>query len=384
MRLVVEGLTKDYHAGSKDRGRGDRPALRGVSLTVEDGAFFTLLGPSGCGKTTLLRCIAGLEVPDTGEIRLGDRLIFSSSARVSVPPNRRDLGMVFQSYAIWPHMDVAGNVAYPLTVWARRKAYPRVEVERRVGELLDLIQIRHLARRKATMLSGGQQQRLALARALVMEPPVLLLDEPLSNLDTRLREELRVELTRLQQQLGITSLYVTHDQAEALAMSSAVAVMREGLIEQIGTPEELYDFPRTRYVASFLGAANLLKVRIAAVRVQRAVAHRECFCFDVLTDWGARFSALGCVSFRAGDVVTAAIRPEGVRPVARAGAGDDGGADGWTATVETAQFLGEAIEYRLRIGDQVLRTRCDRSRQFRPGDRVSMTLRDEACTILAD
>jgi ABC-type Fe3+/spermidine/putrescine transport system ATPase subunit len=383
MRLVVTELTKDYHAASKDRGHGDRPALGGVSLAVDDGEFFTLLGPSGCGKTTLLRCIAGLEIPDSGEIRLGERVIFSSSSRINVPPNRRGLGMVFQSYAIWPHMDVAANVAYPLTVRARRKAYARAEVDRRVGELLDLIQIRHLANRKATMLSGGQQQRLALARALVMEPPVLLLDEPLSNLDSRLREDLRLELRRLQQKLGVTSVYVTHDQSEALAMSSAVAVMKDGQIEQTGTPEELYDFPGTRFVASFLGAANLLKVRVMAVRAHRTEAHGDCFCFDVETDWGGRFSALGRVSFKAGDSVTAAIRPEGIRPIAPE-PGRDRGFEGWAAVVETTQFLGEAIEYRLSIGDHVLRARCDRGRQFVAGDRALMELRDEACTILAD
>jgi len=383
MRLVVTELTKDYHAASRDRGHGDRPALDGVSLTVEDGEFFTLLGPSGCGKTTLLRCIAGLELPDRGEIRLGERVIFSSSARINVPPNRRGLGMVFQSYAIWPHMDVAANVAYPLTVRARRKSFSRAEVDRRVGELLELIQIRHLARRRATMLSGGQQQRLALARALVMEPPVLLLDEPLSNLDSRLREDLRLELRRLQRKLGVTSVYVTHDQSEALAMSSAVAVMKDGRIEQIGTPEELYDFPGTRFVASFLGAANLLSVRVMAVSPHRTEAHGDCFRFDVETDWGGRLAALGRASFDVGDRVTAAIRPEGIRPVAPE-YGRDQGAGAWGAIVETAQFLGEAIEYRLSVGDQVLRTRCDRGRQFVAGDRVFMELRDEACTILAD
>jgi iron(III) transport system ATP-binding protein len=239
MKLVVSELKKDYHRGVRSRSDDDHPALNGVSLTIEDGDFFTLLGPSGCGKTTLLRCIAGLEVPDSGEVRLGDRVLFSSSAGINVPPNQRGLGMVFQSYAIWPHLDVASNVAYPLTVRGRRKQFSRAEVERRVTEMLEVIQIAHLAKRKATLLSGGQQQRLAVARALVMEPPVLLLDEPLSNLDTRLREDLRLELTRLQEKLGITSVYVTHDQSEALAMSSSMAVMKDGVVEQLGVPQEL-------------------------------------------------------------------------------------------------------------------------------------------------
>jgi iron(III) transport system ATP-binding protein len=367
MRLAVTDLSKDYRTGAA-------PALAGVSFTVEEGQFFTLLGPSGCGKTTLLRCIAGLEVPDAGEIRLGDRVIFSSTGRIDVPPNRRGLGMVFQSYAIWPHMDVAQNVAYPLTVRARRKAYSRAEVERRVGDLLDLIQIRHLAGRKATLLSGGQQQRLALARALVMEPPVLLLDEPLSNLDTRLREDLRVELIRLQRSLGVTSLYVTHDQSEALSMSSAIAVMCDGRIEQRGTPEELYDFPRTCFVASFLGAANLLKVRV----LSRSFRDAATFRFDVQTEWGARFAAVGRLPFDAGAEAVAAIRPEGVRLTAPPGD------DGWAASVETAQFLGDAIEYRLGIAGQVLRARGDRFRQFSAGDRVAITPSETSCTLVAD
>ena len=216
-------------------------------------------------------------MPDAGEIRLGDRVLFSAAGGVNVPPNLRGLGMVFQSYAIWPHMDVAGNVAYPLTVRGRRRALGRAEIDRRVRALLEVIRIAHLAGRKATMLSGGQQQRLAMARALVMEPPVLLLDEPLSNLDTRLREDLRHELTALQERLGLTSVYVTHDQSEALAMSSSMAVMREGAIEQAGTPVELYDYPRTRFVAAFLGAANLLDAGSAPGRTAMRTCSASCW-----------------------------------------------------------------------------------------------------------
>jgi iron(III) transport system ATP-binding protein len=383
MRLVVSELRKDFHRRAKSRGENDRPALNGVSLSIEDGDFFTLLGPSGCGKTTLLRCIAGLEVPDGGEIRLGHTVLFSSSARVNVPPNRRGLGMVFQSYAIWPHLDAAANVAYPLTVGARRRRYSRAEVDRRVAELLDLIQIGHLAKRKATMLSGGEQQRLAVARALVMEPPVLLLDEPLSNLDSRLRQELRVELIRLQKTLGLTSVYVTHDQSEALAMSSSVAVMREGVIEQLGTPEESYDYPRTRFVASFLGSANLLKARVIAVRNAGVENGTECFRFEVATEWGAPVTAFGRVPFAAGDEVTAAVRPEGVR-LASSHDGRDPASDPWAGVVETVQFLGDAVEYRLKIRDRVLRSRCNRGCQFKIGDWASIELWDKACTIVTD
>src|SRR5262245_46553454 len=361
MRLVVGELTKDFHRGVKNRSATDAPALNGVSLTIEDGDFFTLLGPSGCGKTTLLRCLAGLEVPDSGEIRLGDTVLFSSSARVNVPPNRRGLGMVFQSYAIWPHLDAAGNVAYPLTVGERRKRYSRAQVDKRVAELLELMQIGHLAKRKATMLSGGQQQRLAVARALVMEPPVLLLDEPLSNLDAQLRQDLRVELVRLQRTLGVTSVYVTHDQSEALAMSSRVAVMRDGIVEQVGTPEESYDYPRTRFVAAFLGSANLLEARVVAVASDGNEHGVERLRFEVATDWSAPITALGRMPFAAGERVTAAVRPEGVRLAPR---GDGRASDPWAGVVETVQFLGDAVEYRVKVRDRVLRARCDRSRQF--------------------
>lgn len=378
MKLVVEDLRKDYHRVGRRPGEGDKPALDGVSLAIEDGAFFTLLGPSGCGKTTLLRCIAGLEIPDDGEIRLGDRVLFSSARGINVPPNRRDLGMVFQSYAIWPHMDVSENVAYPLTVRGRRGTYSRADIDRRVAELLDVIQIAHLAERKATMLSGGQQQRLAVARALVMEPPVLLLDEPLSNLDTRLREDLRVELTRIQEQLGVTSIYVTHDQSEALAMSSSLAVMRDGVIEQRGTPEELYDYPRTRFVASFLGAANLIEARVRSVDNGEA----DLFRFGVETAWGARFDAVGRVPFDPGDRVSAALRPEGVRVIPRAEAGAD---DTWSGTIESAQFLGDAVVYFVRLREVLLRARSDRGgRRFAAGDAVAVELRSEACTLVAD
>jgi iron(III) transport system ATP-binding protein len=382
MRLIINELSKDYHRELKNRSENDRPALNKISLTIEHGSFFTLLGPSGCGKTTLLRSVAGLEVPDNGEIQLGDRVLFSSSNGVNVPPNRRNLGMVFQSYAIWPHFDVAGNVAYPLTVGARRRLYSRTEVNRRVRELLDLIQIGHLANRKATTLSGGQQQRLAVARALVMEPPVLLLDEPLSNLDSRLRQDLRVELIRLQKSLGFTAVYVTHDQSEALAMSSSVAVMRDGAVEQLGTPQEIYDYPRTRFVAAFLGSANLLKARILASSSGGTDHDVECFRFDLETDWGARMAAFGRVPFAPETTITAALRPEGIGVLPSKG--QMLSSEAWTGVIETAQFLGDSIEYQIKIRDRLLRARCDRSQQLAVGDNVVIEVRSKACTVLVD
>lgn len=291
--------------------------------------------------------------------------------------------MVFQSYAIWPHLDVASNVAYPLTVRGRRKDYSRGEVDRRVAEILEVIQIANLAKRKATMLSGGQQQRLAVARALVMEPPVLLLDEPLSNLDTRLREDLRLELTRLQEKLGITSVYVTHDQSEALAMSSSMAVMKDGVIVQLGTPEELYDYPRTRFVASFLGAANLLEARVVAAGDGGTEQGAKNFQFEMETGWGAPFTAFGRVPFSAGNLVTAAVRPEGISLSANRDGGD-AASNPWAGVVESVQFLGDAIEYFIRIRDYMMRARCDRRQQFAVGETVFVELRNKACTIVTD
>jgi ABC-type proline/glycine betaine transport system ATPase subunit len=214
-------------------------AAQDVTFTVPEGKLFTLLGPSGCGKTTTLRSIAGLEKPRLGEIAVNDRIVYSSAKGVFVTPNRRGFGMVFQSYAIWPHMNVMQNAAFPLEVG--EKKFTRQQVRDKVMKVLTAVQLDHLADREATKLSGGQQQRLALARALVMEPALLLLDEPLSNLDAKLRHHLRFELKRLQRELKITTVYVTHDQSEALALSHEIAVMSEGRIQQIGSPRQVYE-----------------------------------------------------------------------------------------------------------------------------------------------
>src|SRR5215217_2583279 len=255
--LNVQNLVKTFSTSRAEK-RQRVHAVDDVSLEVKDGELFTLLGPSGCGKTTTLRCIAGLEMPDAGEIAVGDRVLFSSARGVRVPANERGLGMVFQSYAIWPHMNVYKNVAFPLQVLPRRRRPAKQEVRERVERALAVVQLDHLAGRQATDLSGGQQQRLALARALVLEPPLLLLDEPLSNLDAKLREEMRFELKRLQRELGITGIYVTHDQVEALAMSSRVAVMRDGRIEQVDHPRAIYERPKSRFVADFIGTSNFI------------------------------------------------------------------------------------------------------------------------------
>jgi len=237
---------------------GDVVAVNGVSFAVGRGEHVTLLGPSGCGKTTTLRAVAGLEAPSGGSIRVDGRTMYSASERLNVPTEQRGISMVFQSYAVWPHMTVGDNVAYGLRVRKQSKA----EIQENVGRALDLVQMRHLVDRPASKLSGGQQQRVALARAIAFSPTVILFDEPLSNLDAKLRAEMRVELRELQRRLDVTSIYVTHDQEEALAISDRVIVMNFGIIEQIGTPQDIYNRPRNQFVADFVGSANLIKGRV--------------------------------------------------------------------------------------------------------------------------
>lgn len=231
-------------------------AAQDISIEVPRGKLFTLLGPSGCGKTTTMRSVAGLEKPTSGKITVNGKPVYCSSTGVFVAPNKRNFGMVFQSYAIWPHMNVFQNAAFPLEVGAKK--FSRREIEDKVMRVLNVVGLENFADREATMLSGGQQQRLALARALVMEPELLLLDEPLSNLDAKLRERMRFELKRLQRELGLTTIYVTHDQSEALALADRVAIMRDARLEAIGTTEELFHRPPTRFTATFLGGADVL------------------------------------------------------------------------------------------------------------------------------
>jgi spermidine/putrescine transport system ATP-binding protein len=249
-------VVKEFHA------RGEVvTAVNGVDLQIAEGEFFSLLGPSGCGKTTTMRMIAGFEEPTRGKIRLHGEDV------TNVPPNRRDVNMVFQSYALFPHMSVAENVAFGL----RRKRVPRAEITRRVGEMLEIVDLAGRDQRRPRELSGGQQQRVALARALVNNPRALLLDEPLGALDLKLRQAMQVELKRIQREVGITFVYVTHDQNEALTMSDRIAVMNEGIIEQLGAPREIYEHPSTRFVAGFIGTSNLLAGTVSRLDGGRAV-----------------------------------------------------------------------------------------------------------------
>src|ERR1700738_1470901 len=256
--LSPQGPTPHIEVDRLELYYGGVPAVRGVSFNVFPGEQLTLLGPSGCGKTTTLRAIAGLEQPTAGEIRIDGVTVYSSERRVHIRAEKRGLSMVFQSYAIWPHMTVFENVAYGLRV--RRAG--AAEIAEKVHHALDMVQMRSFASRRASQLSGGQQQRVALARAFVFSPSVLLFDEPLSNLDAKLRADMRIELRELQHRLGITSVYVTHDLEEALAMSDRIVVMRHGAIEQIGSPSDIYNLPRNAFVADFVGSANLIRGRL--------------------------------------------------------------------------------------------------------------------------
>jgi iron(III) transport system ATP-binding protein len=298
--LAVEKLTKVY-ANAED---GIAGGICDASFTLPDGAFFTLLGPSGCGKTTTLRSIAGLETPDAGRIQLDSRVLFDGASDTNVPMNRREIGMVFQSYAIWPHMTVAENVAFPLTVGNDKR--PKAEIEDRVAKALATVNLAGYQTRPATRLSGGEQQRVALARAIVRTPKLLLLDEPLSNLDAQLREEMRVELKRLQRQIGITTVYVTHDQAEALALSDTVAVLSRGKIVQVGTPKDIYFRPASEFVARFLGATNLIagKLLQAGRSGNRGV---------VEIAGGGRLSCVLTRDEPSGAAVVVSARPENIR-----------------------------------------------------------------------
>ena len=333
-------------------------AAQDVNIEVPEGHFFTLLGPSGCGKTTTLRSIAGLERPKSGEISVNGVSVYSGSRGVFVPPNQRGFGMVFQSYAIWPHMDVFTNTAFPLQVGKRNLS--RAEIDAKVMKVLTAVQLDHLRDREATKLSGGQQQRLALARALVMEPKLLLLDEPLSNLDAKLRELMRFELKRLQRELRITTVYVTHDQSEALALSHQVAVMNQGRIQQIGTPREIYERPVNQFVADFVGTTNFLDGTVVG---PDNVANM----YVIDTEIG-QLRSHAVEPMRAGDKVSLSVRPEDVELFETQP--EDSAALPMKGLVDQKVFLGEAMDFRVRVGDRILLSRVHPSVRTPIGDPI--------------
>jgi iron(III) transport system ATP-binding protein len=355
--LNVAGLYTEY---PNDRGEVVR-AAQDVTFTVPEGRLFTLLGPSGCGKTTTLRSIAGLERPKAGEITVNGRVVYSSANGVFVAPNRRGFGMVFQSYAIWPHMTVFQNAAFPLEVGDKR--YSRQQIRDNVMRVLTAVQLDQFADREATKLSGGQQQRLALARALVMEPALLLLDEPLSNLDAKLREKMRFELKRLQRELKITTVYVTHDQSEALALSHEIAVMHDGRVQQIGTPRDIYERPANQFVADFVGSTNFIDGHIVAPDL----VHTE----------------LGDIKVAAHDLpsdqrVAVSMRPEDVQLTEQRPAGDNV----WQGRVEQKVFLGEAVDFQVSVGARMLLSRQHPTLRTPLGDPIFVQVNPEKCVVL--
>ncbi len=363
--IRIENLHMRYHSEM-----GEVHAVRGISLTVKPGQFYTMLGPSGCGKTTTLRSVAGLETPEEGEIYIGDDLVFSSSKGISIPPYKRDIGMVFQSYAIWPHMTVFDNVAFPLQEMSRR--FSKKEIHEKVLKALTLVQLSGLEDRPAPFLSGGQQQRLALARALVKEPRVLLLDEPLSNLDAKLREETRLEVRELVNRLNITTLYVTHDQLEALTMSDVVAVINQGQIAQEAPPIEIYQSPRERFVANFIGLANFLEGEVKQMPANGSSLG------EVKTSGGV----LKCTlpdGVGVGESVVILVRPEDAILVRDTNSSSQNVLD---ANVDSVIFMGDTLECRVITGGQCIKVKLHPSSSLAPGDVVHLELPPDRCRAI--
>jgi iron(III) transport system ATP-binding protein len=354
--IVLRNVSKTYP--SRDT---DMAAVSGLDLDIHDNQFVTLLGPSGCGKTTTLRLIAGYLTPDTGTISVNGKVV--SSPDGVIPPEDRGMGMVFQNYAVWPHKTVYENVVFGLKL----RKVPTDEARRRVDHALDLVNLTGLEKRYPSELSGGQQQRVALARSLIVEPSILLLDEPLSNLDAKLRERMRSELKQLQRRTGITFIYVTHDQAEALALSDQIAVIHGGRLQQYGTPREVYGQPANRIVADFMGLVNLVQGRILDVVGGRATV-------SLLND--TRLDLPAPQGSAAGDPIEVAIRPENInlqKPVPGSGV---------LAMVSERIFLGNLTEYCATLGSgEVLRVQTHPQEDFSVGDQVALNVDASHCTI---
>ncbi|WP_156753641.1 ABC transporter ATP-binding protein [Actinokineospora pegani] len=344
--------------------RGDRvAAVDDITLTVRRGEFLVLLGPSGCGKTTLLRCLAGLETPDTGAIDMSGRTVFDAAAKADEA--QRQVGMVFQSYALWPHMTVEQNIAYPLTTGPRSSRPSKPEVTARVQEMLALMRLTEQAQRRPGQLSGGQQQRVALARAIAAGNDVVLFDEPLSNIDAKVREALRLELRVMQRKLGFTAVYVTHDQTEALELADRIAIMRDGKVVQLGTPEDIYRAPATRYVADFVGTSNLLTA--------------------------TRTTTPGTVDTALGPIVATAV-PDGEAPLTvtsrahawRVARTDPGGPNSWCATIVGRAYLGWYTEFVAEVDGVRLRIWDDHAPDVAEGEQVWISVAPEDCLVVIE
>jgi iron(III) transport system ATP-binding protein len=353
--IHVQNLVKEF---------GDQRALDDVSFEVEEGELFTLLGPSGCGKSTTLMSIAGFQHPEAGRIAVGDETFVDAARKVMVPAEQRNLGIVFQSYAVWPHMTVFENLAFPLKV----RRLKRETIRTRVREVLELVEMLPYEERYPHQLSGGQQQRVALARALVYSPSVLLLDEPFSNLDAKLRERARAWVKELQGTLGLTTIFVTHDQDEALSMSDRVAVMSAGEVQQIGTPEEIYRHPANRFVAEFVGRVNLIEGLVSGGE-QGAV---------VVDVTGSEHRLTVRDGAGASGNVTVAVRPEAVN-VMRLDDPSVNGTNTWEADVETIAFLGDHYEYEVNAGSVALTAQSSRRVE---GDRIRVHIPPDACAVV--
>jgi len=360
MEIKIKNVSKYYYSGGKTI-----KALDNVSLSIPANQIFTLLGPSGCGKTTLLRCIVGLEAPDTGEIKIGGEVVLSTEKDIFVPTENRGLGMVFQTYAIWPHMNVFNNVAYPL----QTRKVPRDVIRSKVEKTLRFVQLEGFEDRPATKLSGGQQQRVALARALVAEPKVILFDEPLSNLDAKLREETRKDLRVFLTELRITAIYVTHDRIEALSLSDIVAVMNKGQIVETGRPRDIYLKADHRFVADFIGRTNLIDAIVTSQ--EGSVTTVDC--------------AIGSVSCRKktgmkpGDKSTLCLRPEFIR-LKRGDASE--AQNVFNGQIDSLVFIGEAFEGEITIQESQLFIKTEPDSDIEVGDSANFTVDPDHCLLV--
>jgi len=357
--VQIESLEK-YFGEDKERVH----VLKGISLSIPEGSLYTFLGPSGCGKTTTLRCVAGLERPEGGKISIDGNAVFASGERVYVPTNKRPIGMVFQSYAIWPHMTVFENVAYPLTIHRR----PKSEIKRRVEDVLKVVGLHGLEDRPAPKLSGGQQQRVAFARALVNEPKVLLLDEPLSNLDAKLRVQMRFEIKALQRRINITTIFVTHDQSEALAISDQIAVMHAGKLIEVGTPHQLYSRPTRKFTATFLGLTNLIEGKVIEMGGDSKPGR-------IGTKTGI-LSFIPATSLRQNQAAVLSIRPEHIPVHKEKPQGLDNVVEG---TVKEAIFMGDAYHCQIAVGDMLLAVHTHPFLNMSPGEKVYLYLDPQSC-----
>jgi iron(III) transport system ATP-binding protein len=363
--LSIRNLRKTYR--TSDSGR---PAVAGLSIQLQKGEFYTLLGPSGCGKTTTLRCVAGLEKPDAGEIKIGNTDVFSSARGIAIPTHKRRIGMVFQSYAIWPHMTVFENLAFPLIA---QGDFSRKAITEKVRQALNLVQLGEYEDRPAPFLSGGQQQRVALARALIYEPNVLLLDEPLSNLDAKLRSDMRFELKRLTRRLNLTTLYVTHDQLEALSLSDRIAVMSNGIIVQEGNPQEVYETPANAVVANFIGnGMNMLEAVVVSSNDTRVRLDSR---------WGPFECAPPAARFKKGDKALIGIRPESFEVIVDAKS-ERCAHNTFKASVEVATFTGDGLEFQASAESELIRGRTNPWTHLSVGQWVFLHCPADRCVLL--